>query len=142
MRMVIALDIDEEIGLEEKEDNKEIDESTIKRLCNITDICTRYNSKFGLESSNEDSNDEDDSENYDDTLLPPDLDQIEKQFKIAISNFLNKYWHDFCEVGLVATFLDSQTKKMAVFTNREQEKAKTKLRNEFEDLHLNITSND
>ncbi|CAG8810941.1 1711_t:CDS:2, partial [Gigaspora margarita] len=55
-----------------------------------------------------------DSKNYDDTPpLPPDLDQIEKQFKIAISDSLNKYWHDFHEVGLVATFLDPQTKKIA-----------------------------
>ncbi|CAG8467041.1 8685_t:CDS:1 [Gigaspora margarita] len=84
-----------------------------------------------------------DSENYDNTPpLPPDLDQIEKQFKIAISDSLNKYWHNFHEVGLVATLLDPQTKKIAVFTNREQEKAETKLRNEFENLHLNITSND
>ncbi|CAG8545696.1 1692_t:CDS:2 [Dentiscutata heterogama] len=30
---------------------------------------------------------------------------------------------------------------MAAFTNREQEKAKIKLRNKFENLYLNITSN-
>ncbi|CAG8676039.1 24530_t:CDS:1, partial [Dentiscutata erythropus] len=29
---------------------------------------------------------------------------------------------------------------MSAFTNREREKAETKLRNEFEILHLNITS--
>ncbi|CAG8676042.1 24531_t:CDS:2 [Dentiscutata erythropus] len=64
---------------------------------------------FSLELSNdnEDSNDEDDvlldSENEDDThlhapLLPPDLDQIEKQFKIAISDSLNKYWMIFVKL--------------------------------------------
>ncbi|CAG8510944.1 12760_t:CDS:2 [Cetraspora pellucida] len=52
-----------------------------------------------------------DSENDDDTHSHapsplPDLDQIEKQFKIAISDSLNKYWLDFHEVGLVATLLD------------------------------------
>ncbi|CAG8636228.1 6968_t:CDS:2 [Gigaspora margarita] len=30
---------------------------------------------------------------------------------------------------------------MLAFTNREQEKAREKLRNEFENLHLNITEN-
>ncbi|CAG8728914.1 16105_t:CDS:2, partial [Dentiscutata heterogama] len=84
-----------------------------------------------------------DSENDDDILPPPpDLDQIEKQFKIAISDSLNKYWHEFHDVGLIATLLDPRTKKITIFTNREREKAETKLRNEFENLHLNITSND
>ncbi|CAG8590480.1 42676_t:CDS:2, partial [Gigaspora margarita] len=162
-----ALDMDEEIGSEEDEDDKEIDESTIKVLHNITDIYYEWDLlkrivdalkpfefatklfsgsqyptlsimysiihklqnqfiEFSLElSNNEDSDDEDnmllDSENDDNTSPPPpDLNQIEMQFKIAISDSLNKYWHDFCEVGL----------------------AETKLRNEFENLHLNITSND
>ncbi|CAG8730366.1 4802_t:CDS:2, partial [Dentiscutata heterogama] len=57
-----------------------------------------------------------DSESKDDTyshaLLLPNLNQLEKEFKIAISDSLNKYWLDFCEVGLVATFLDSRTKKI------------------------------
>ncbi|CAG8755070.1 23539_t:CDS:2 [Gigaspora margarita] len=148
--------MDEEIGSEEDDDDKEINESTIKILRNITDICTRWNSnyflwtrllelkdaitcqyptlsimypiirklqnqfiEFGLESSNENSDDEDDmlldSENYDDTPPPPpDLDQIEKQFKIAI--------------GMIFV--------------KEREKAETKLRNEFENLYFNITSND
>ncbi|CAG8597794.1 1238_t:CDS:2, partial [Dentiscutata heterogama] len=118
-------------------------------------ICELQNKfiDFSLELSNnnKDSNDEDDmlldSENKDNTHLhaslpPPNLDQIEKQFKIAISDSLNKYWHDFCEVGLVATFLDPRTKKMSAFTNKEREKAETKLRNEFETLYLNITSSD
>ncbi|CAG8729751.1 16781_t:CDS:2 [Cetraspora pellucida] len=46
-----------------------------------------------------------DFENDDDThlhtsLLLPNLDQIEKQFKIAISDSLNKYWHNFYKAGL------------------------------------------
>ncbi|CAG8749026.1 24678_t:CDS:2, partial [Gigaspora margarita] len=62
--------------------------------------------EFSLELNNNknSSNENDmllDSENNDNTPpLPPDLDQIERQFKIAISNSLNKYWHNFCEVGL------------------------------------------
>ncbi|CAG8772767.1 9325_t:CDS:2, partial [Racocetra fulgida] len=36
-----ALDIDEEIGSEEEDEDREINESTIKVLHNITDICTR-----------------------------------------------------------------------------------------------------
>ncbi|CAG8492427.1 15260_t:CDS:2, partial [Dentiscutata heterogama] len=69
-----------------------------------------------------------DSENDNDIPPPPsDLDQIEKQFKIAISNSLNKYWHEFHDIGLIATLLDPRTKKLT---------------NEFENLHLNITSND
>ncbi|CAG8551966.1 11491_t:CDS:2, partial [Dentiscutata heterogama] len=32
--------------------------------------------------------------------LLPDLNQMKKQFKIAISDSLNKYWLDFCEVRL------------------------------------------
>ncbi|CAG8679600.1 22294_t:CDS:1 [Cetraspora pellucida] len=89
-----------------------------------------------------------DSENDDNTHSHapsplPDLDQIKKQFKIAISDSLNKYWLDFYEVGLVATLLDLRTKKMTAFTNRKRKKAETKLRNEFENLqYINITSND
>ncbi|CAG8572889.1 2710_t:CDS:1, partial [Dentiscutata heterogama] len=51
--------------------------------------------------------------------LLPYFNQIKKQFKIAISNSLNKYWLDFHEVELVATLLDPWTKKMSAFTNRE-----------------------
>ncbi|CAG8782544.1 9152_t:CDS:1, partial [Cetraspora pellucida] len=40
------------------------------------------------------------------SLSPFDLDQIEKQFKIVISNSLNKYWHDFHKAELVAILLD------------------------------------
>ncbi|CAG8685837.1 12981_t:CDS:2, partial [Racocetra fulgida] len=50
---------------------------------------------------------------YSQASLPPsDLDQIEKQFKIAIYDFLNKYWYDFREVGLVATLLDPGPKEL------------------------------
>ncbi|CAG8779638.1 8609_t:CDS:2, partial [Dentiscutata erythropus] len=92
-------------------------------------IIHELQNKF-IEFSLELSNDNENSDNKDDMLLdsendddipppPPDFDQIEKQFKIAITDSLNKYWHKF-----------------------QREKAKTKLRNEFENLHLNITSND
>ncbi|CAG8753597.1 16418_t:CDS:2, partial [Racocetra fulgida] len=69
-----------------------------------------------LSNNDEDSDNEDDLENDDDThsqapLPLSDLDQIEKQFKIAIYDSLNKYWYDFHEVELVATLLDSQTKR-------------------------------
>ncbi|CAG8452590.1 16365_t:CDS:2 [Racocetra fulgida] len=190
--LLSALDIDEEISSEEENEDREIDESTIKVLCNITDISSvlplkkgkknkrdgqklsqlllkDYNkyptfslmysiirelqNKFidmSLELSNndEDSDNEDDLENDDDTHSqasspPPDLDQIEKQFKIAIYDSLNKYWYNFRVVGLVATLLDPWTKRMSAFTNREQKKAETKLRNEFENLQcINNTSND
>ncbi|CAG8836767.1 18035_t:CDS:2, partial [Gigaspora margarita] len=56
-----------------------------------------------------------DLESEDELPLPPDLDQIEKKFKIAILDSLNKYWHDF---------------------------AREKLRNEFKNLqHLNVIGN-
>ncbi|CAG8849037.1 25524_t:CDS:1, partial [Gigaspora margarita] len=84
--------------------------------------------------------------NKDDTYShtsPPNLNQLEKEFKIAISDSLNKYCYDFCKVGLAAILLDPRTKKMLAFTNRERAKARTKLRNEFDNLqHLNIISND
>ncbi|CAG8736626.1 16785_t:CDS:2, partial [Racocetra fulgida] len=150
-----ALDIDEEIGLEEEDEDREIDESTIKVLHNITDICTRWNSSYYLWTRLLELKDaitwlasvlplKKRKENKRDTPSPPpDLDQIEKQFKIAIYNSLNKYWYDFREVGLVATLLDLRTKRMSAFTNREREKAETKLRNEFENLQrINNTSND
>ncbi|CAG8795491.1 3079_t:CDS:2, partial [Racocetra fulgida] len=101
-----------------------------------------------LSNNDEDSDNEDDLENDDNTYSqapssPPDLDQIEKQFKIAIYDSLNKYWYDFREVGLVATLLDLRTKRISAFTNREREKAETKLRNEFKNLQcINNISND
>ncbi|RIB02630.1 hypothetical protein C2G38_2049909 [Gigaspora rosea] len=107
---------------------------------------------YSLESDNDNKDSDDDNdmlldpESEDDTYSHaslPNLNQLEKEFKIAISDSLNKYWHDFCEVGLVATLLDPRTKKMSAFTNREQEKARTKLKNGFDNLqYLNITSDD
>ncbi|CAG8685826.1 12980_t:CDS:2, partial [Racocetra fulgida] len=44
--LLSALNIDKEIGSEEEDEDREIDESTIKVLHNITDICTRWNSSY------------------------------------------------------------------------------------------------
>ncbi|CAG8724656.1 12400_t:CDS:2, partial [Gigaspora rosea] len=52
--------------------------------------------------------------------LPPNLDLIEKEFKNAIFNSLEKNWYDFHEIGLVATLLDPRTKKISLFTSKEQ----------------------
>ncbi|CAG8585141.1 17688_t:CDS:2, partial [Racocetra fulgida] len=120
---ILALEMDEEIDSKKGEDDEEIDVSTIKILRNISDITSVLLLKKGKE------NQKDDSENEDDNTLyapppPPDLDQIEKNFKIP------------------ATLLDPQTKKIPAFTNREREKAREKLKNEFENLqHLNFTDN-
>ncbi|CAG8774517.1 38862_t:CDS:2 [Gigaspora margarita] len=70
------------------------------------------------------------------------FDLIEKEFKNAIFNSLEKNWYDFYEIRLVATLLDPRTKKMISFTSREREKARMKLRDEFEKLQrLIISSN-
>ncbi|CAG8809122.1 22077_t:CDS:2, partial [Racocetra persica] len=169
---ISALEIDEKIDSEKGEDDKEIDESTIKIL-SITWLASilplkkgkenqkdsqklsqlflkNYKKQFPtfslmypiirelqnkfldvsleLNDNNEDNDDDNDildseDENDDTPCAPPppsNLDQIEKKFKIVISNSLNKYWHDFCDIGL----------------------AREKLKNEFENLqHLNFTNN-
>ncbi|CAG8740450.1 25395_t:CDS:2 [Dentiscutata erythropus] len=98
--------MDKEIGSgEEDENGEEINESAIKILRNISDIYSKS---------------EDDT--YSHAPSSSNLNQLEKEFKIAISDSLNKYWLDFCEVGLVATLLDPKNQKNV--------------------SHLNITSDD
>ncbi|CAG8705528.1 31076_t:CDS:2, partial [Gigaspora margarita] len=124
----------------EKEVN-EVDESTIKILHNRSEpkpiyIFIESNLLLDSESENEDEfySQLDSSCDACSHALSssPNLDPIEKEFKNAIVNSLEKNWHDFHKIGLVATLLDPRTKKITLFTSSECEKARMKLRDEFE----------
>ncbi|CAG8491533.1 9204_t:CDS:2 [Racocetra fulgida] len=100
-----------------------------------------YESDISLDCE---SDDELYSQPHDTHLLPPppNLNHIVQEFKSTIYKSLMHYWNEFHEIGLVATLLDPHTKRMTAFTSREREKARAKLRSEFEiSQQHNITSN-
>ncbi|CAG8818212.1 1706_t:CDS:2, partial [Gigaspora margarita] len=130
------LNMDQEIGLAEKE---EVDKLTIKILYNRSEANSRYlNNELREANENEDKFYSQLDLACDACLYAlsssPNLDLIEKEFKNAIFNSLKKNWYDFHEIRLVATLLDPRTKKMILFTSRKREKARIKLKNEFEKL--------
>ncbi|CAG8506259.1 1225_t:CDS:2, partial [Dentiscutata heterogama] len=127
-----TLDIDEIGSEEEDNDYKEIDEFTIKdlleRIVNALkpfELATKFfsGSKYLTLSLI--------------YFIIYELQNKFMNFSLELSD--NNENSDNKDVS----FVDPWTKKISAFTNREYEKAETKLKNEYKNLqHLNITSND
>ncbi|CAG8446597.1 319_t:CDS:2 [Cetraspora pellucida] len=109
--MWLAIVLSLKTGKENKKDGQKLFQLLLKDYDKYPTLSLMYPIIRELQNKFIDFNMLLDSENDDNTHShtsspPPDLDQIEKQFKIAISNSLNKYWLNFHKVGLVATLLD------------------------------------